>query len=64
LPQLPPASVVDDPRTPEGLLHPHLGLRLGLVNQDSASSLGDHMDYSRPIGGVRPSTVDRKFLPS
>jgi hypothetical protein len=43
----PVVGLVDPPMV-EGLLNP----RLGLMSQESTASLGDHEDYSRPIGGV------------
>ena len=40
-------------RMVEGLLHPRLGMALGSSQQTSASSLRDHVDYTRLINGVR-----------
>lgn len=57
LPPLPSPSITDDQRTPEGLLHPRL-TRPPMVGQESSTSLRDHLDYSRPIGGVRPFNVN------
>ncbi|KAJ6610665.1 hypothetical protein B0H10DRAFT_2059525 [Mycena sp. CBHHK59/15] len=42
----PPSPDEDEPRTPHGLLHPSLGV----LHHPSERTLGDHVDYSRPIG--------------
>lgn len=40
-------------RAQDGLLNPQLAWRRTMgLRQDSSTSLGDHEDYSRPIGGV------------
>lgn len=36
----------------EGLLHPRLGMALASSQQASATSLRDHVDYTRPINGL------------
>ncbi|KII84601.1 hypothetical protein PLICRDRAFT_179411 [Plicaturopsis crispa FD-325 SS-3] len=51
LPPLPSTSA-EDPPEPRSLLDPRLSFRLGAVGQSSSSSLRDHVDYSRPIGGL------------
>ncbi|KAJ7242905.1 hypothetical protein C8J57DRAFT_1366432 [Mycena rebaudengoi] len=45
---LPSPALSEDPRTPEGLLRP--GLAVLLPPTHSTRTLGDHVDYSRPIG--------------
>jgi hypothetical protein len=64
LPPLPSPDVQESVYSPDGLLHPELGSRLGhgqVANQSTAAiSLGDHEDYSRPIGAV---SLSRKCSP-
>ncbi|KAJ7744269.1 hypothetical protein DFH07DRAFT_1063430 [Mycena maculata] len=46
---MPSPALTDDGRAPEGLLRP--GLATLLPATHSTRTLGDHVDYSRPIGG-------------
>ena len=41
----------------EGLLHPRLGMALADSHQASLASLRDNEDYTRPINGVRPISL-------
>ena len=51
----PPSPVQTDASSMvEGLLHPRLGMALASSQQASATSLRDHVDYTRPINGVCP----------
>lgn len=54
-------SISEDPRLPEGLLHPHIAIIRNSSNHSSSASLRDNIDYSRPIGGVRLTC--RHYLP-
>lgn len=47
-----PALSENSVATPEGLLHPHLGLFRPGMQSTGQFSFRDEMDYSRPIGGV------------
>lgn len=47
-----PVPTDDDSITLDGLLNPRLGAGMAMTAASSSSSLRDHVDYSRPIGGV------------
>ncbi|KAG6845802.1 hypothetical protein H0H87_003856 [Tephrocybe sp. NHM501043] len=42
----------------EDLLTPQLGTRVASSEYSSSASLRDHVDYSRPISGNRPSEIE------
>ncbi|RDB28444.1 hypothetical protein Hypma_015475 [Hypsizygus marmoreus] len=45
----PSPSMINSPQMLEGLLIPHLRMRLASSEHSSSASLRDHIDYSRPI---------------
>jgi hypothetical protein len=50
---LPPSPVpTENSSMVEGLLHPRLGMALASSQQASATSLRDHVDYTRPINAL------------